>query len=222
MEEKELSKTTGLKFISIQLLKLAANSNYIGAIINAFCDGLNTLQINNIIEVVNDLKERVEYIEEKTKIKLHFDNPVFVDDILPTLQKAKDELNEQKRKLYVTFITACIHPDNLDCNNKKIYANYLDQLDYLSIYILNSLDHYCSEKHLIEKIDVDYDKDTILVHLLALNSMGLIDKIGAEEFERLHKRFGNIKILHPENVFFYKRNHLGNGLLSFILKGNPQ
>lgn len=221
MGDNIVQKTTGAEFLSQQLLKFAVDPNPIAALINAFCDGLNIIQMNNIIDVLKDLKARVELIEEKTGEKLRFDTPVFTDDIIPTLQKAKNILNAQKRKLYVTFLAACVHPDNLDCNNKAIFSNFLDQLDYLSIYILNSLETYCSERKLIEKIGADYNEDTILVHLWNLNSIGLVEKISANELEQLQKRFGNRNTRRPQNIFFYKRNNLGNGLLQFVLKGNP-
>ena len=222
MEEITVSKTSAVEFISLQLLKYATNPNPVAALLNAFCDGLNTLQINNIIEVLNDLKARIDNIEQKTGRNLSFDKIVFEEDILPVLQKAKDGLNSQKRKLYVAFIAACIHPDNLDCSNKGIFSNYLDKLDYLSIYILNSLETYLTEKQLVEKIGSKYDVNAIHVHLWDLKANDLVEKINAEEFERLHRRYGNIKLRHPENVFLYKRNRFGGELLKFIIKGMPK
>lgn len=88
MREKNVSKTSLVDFTSLQLLKYAANPNPVAALINAFCDGLNTLQINNIIEVLNDLKARIDNIEEKTGRNFNLDKIVFEEDILPVLQKA--------------------------------------------------------------------------------------------------------------------------------------
>ncbi|MBR5728603.1 MAG: hypothetical protein IKX61_00120 [Prevotella sp.] len=221
MEEISVSKTSEAEFISLQLLKLVANPNPFAAIVNAFCDGLNTLQINNIIEVLNELKTRIDIIEERTGRNLYFDKIVFEEDILPVLQKAKDGANAQKRKLYVAFIAACIHPDNLDCNNKGIFSHYLDKLDYLSVYILNGLESYLTEKQLVAKIGGNYDVNVILVHLWDLKANNLVNNINAEEFERLHRRYGNIKHLHSENVFLYKRNKFGGEFLKFIIKGMP-
>ena len=221
MGEITISKTSAVEFISLQLLKYAANPNPVAALINAFCDGLNTLQINNIVEVLNGLKARIDNIEEKTGRNLYFDKIVFEEDILPILQKAKDEVNAKKRKTYVTFIAACIHPDNLDCNNKSIFSNYLDKLDYLSVYILNSLGAYLTEKQLVEKIGSKYDENVILVHLWDLKANDLVDKISAEEYERLLRRYGNIKLRTSQNVFLYKRSKFGGELLNFIIKGMP-
>lgn len=135
---------------------------------------------------------------------------------------AKDGVNAQKRKLYVAFIAACIHPDNLDCSNKSLFSNYLDKLDYLSVYILNILEYYHTEKQLVEKIGSKYDAKVILVHLWDLKANDLVDKISGEEYERLNRRYGNIKLRHPENIFLYKRNMFGGELLNFIIKGMPK
>ena len=117
---------------------------------------------------------------------------------------------------------ACIHPDSKDCSNKSIYMNLLDQLDYLSIFILKQLDYYTTEKSLVEKNELGYDKDAILVHLWNLQPCGLIDKISAKEFESLNKRGGNRRLMHPEGVFLYKRTGLGDRFLNFIIKGMPE
>lgn len=218
--ETEISKTSFANFLSTQLIKYAVNPNPIASLIGAFFDGLNTLQMNNIIEVLKELLVRINYIEEKTQVKLHFDNLLFTDDILPTLQKAQNEFNTQKRQLYATFIVACIHPDNLNCSNKVIFSNYLERLDYLSIYILHNIKAYCTERQLIELIDSNEDKDTILVHLWNLKSLDLVESITAEEYEK-SSRFGNRRLLNSKNMFLYKRSNLGNEFLNFMLKGIP-
>lgn len=220
MGEIRVSKTTGAEFILIQLLKFVANPNPIAATITAFCDGINTSQVNNIIEVLNELNLKIDCIERQIGIKPYIDIQTFTDDILPILQKSKDEFNAQKRKLYATFLAACIHPDSLNCSNKLIFANYLDRLDYLSIYILNNIKSYCTERQLIEIIDSKEDKDTILVHLWNLKSLDLVESITADEYEK-SSRFGNRRLLNSKNVLLYKRSNLGNEFLNFMLKGIP-
>ncbi len=220
MGEIRVSKTTGAEFILIQLLKFVANPNPIAATITAFCDGINTSQVNNIIEVLNELNLKIDCIERQIGIKPYIDIQTFTDDILPILQKSKDEFNAQKRKLYATFIVACIHPDNLNCRNKVIFSNYLDRLDYLSIYILNNIKSFCTERQLIEIIDSKEDKDTILVHLWNLKSLDLVESITADEYEK-SSRFGNRRLLNSKNVLLYKRSNLGNEFLNFMLKGIP-
>ena len=100
--------------------------------------------------------------------------------------------------------------------------NLLDQLDYLSVYILRQLDYYTTEKRLVEKMGQSYNKEVILVHLWGLQPCGLVDKISAKEYESLHKRGGNRRLLHPEGVFLFKRTDLGNSFLNFIVKGMPE
>lgn len=81
--------------------------------------------------------------------------------------------------------------------------------------------HLCISKE-GEKIGQSYDKEVILVHLWGLQPCGLVDKISAKEYESLHKRGGNRRLLHPEGVFLYKRTDLGNSFLDFIVKGMPE
>lgn len=222
MDRIEITKTSGVEFISHQLLKFVIDPNPIAALVNGFCDYLNMLQVNNIIDILDELRTKIDFVEEQIHGKLYINPPVFKDDILPTLQKAKDELNAEKRKLYATYIMACIHPDSLDCSNKFIYMNLLDQLDYLSFFILKQLDYYSTEKRLVETIGQSYDKEVILVHLWQLQPCGLVDKINAEEYERLNKRGGNRRLLHPEGIYLYKRSSLGDNFLNFIVKGMPE
>jgi len=222
MDHIEISKTSGAEFISHQLLKFVVNPNPMAALVNGFCDYLNMLQVNNIIDVLNELKDKIDFVEEQIHGKLYVDPPVFKDDILPTLQKAKDELNAEKRKMFATYIMACIHPDSIDCSNKSIYMNLLDQLDYLSVYILKQLDYYTTEKRLVEKIGQSYGKEVIQVHLWQLQPCGLVEKKSAQELESLNTRGGNRRLRHPEGVFLFKRTDLGNSFLNFIVKGMPK
>lgn len=222
MDRIEITKTSGVEFISHQLLKLVVNSNPMTALVNGFCEYLNMQQVNNIIDVLNDLKRVKDLIEEKTGRNLYFDAIVFQEDILPILQKAKDTVNEQKRKLYVSFMAACIHPDSFNCNNKSIYMSLIDQLDYLSIFILKQMDDYTTEKRLVEKIGQSYGKEVIQVHLWQLQPCGLVNKIRAQELESLNTRGGNRRLRHPEGVFLFKRTDFGNSFLSFIVKGMPE
>ena len=97
--------------------------------------------------------------------------------------------------------------------------NLLDQLDYLSIFILKQLDYCTTEKRLVESIGQNYDKETIRVHLLGLQPCGLVDKISAQELESMNKSGGNRRLRHPEGVFLFKRTDLGNSFLNFIVKG---
>ena len=220
MGEIRVSKTTGAEFISIQLLKFVANPNPIAATITAFCDGINTSQVNNIIEVLNELNLKIDCIERQIGIKPYIDIQTFTDDILPILQKSKDEFNAQKRKLYATFLAACIHPDSLNCSNKLIFANYLDRLDYFSIYILNAVENYIYERQLVEKIGSKYNSDMIPVHLLNLKYLGLVDEIDGEEYMKMaSRRRGNIRFRNPERVRLYKRSRLGSEFLNFMMKG---
>ena len=89
--------------------------------------------------------------------------------------------------------------------------------------ILHSLTQYRSEKGIVERIIQDtnnnYETDEILVHLWNLESLGLVEKISAEELEKLSKRGGNRKLRNPKDVHLYRSNRLGASLCNFITKG---
>lgn len=219
MVNKSLRKTTQLELACQQLVKLVIDPNPVALIVNSFFDSLNAFQMNNIIDFVNDLHERVSLLEEGSTLKFQIDEFTFKEEVLPILHKVKDEIKTNKRKLYATFLAASIHPSSLNCSNKQIYLNYIEQLDYLSIYILNLAEHECHEKKIAEKLGNKFSEEDIIVHLSQLYSLGLLDKISAVEYEKSHKRFGNIKLRHHEGVFLYKRNITGNKFLQFIAKG---
>ena len=210
MSSIKLSKTSKIGFALQQLFKGATNLNPIAFFANGLCDYLNTLQVNNIIDFVQMLDKQIDDIIERIEPEI----------FLSTLQKVKDEMNEEKRKLYASYIVACVHPDNSDCDNKSIYLNLIDQLDYLSIYILNVLEDYNTESCLIEKIGQNYNKDAVLVRLWSLCSLNLIEKISAGELDNSRKSFGNIKSRNPK-MPLYKRTRLGERLFDFIIKGMP-
>lgn len=185
MVNKSLRKTTQLERACQLLVKLVIDPNPVALIVNSFFDSLNTFQMNNIIDFVNDLHERVNRLEEGSTIKFQIDEFTFKEEVLPILQKVKDEIKTNKRKLYATFLAASIHPCSLNCSNKQIYLNYIEQLDYLSIYILNHAEHECHEKKIAEKIGNKFSEEDIIVHLSQLYSLGLLDKISAVEYEKV-------------------------------------
>lgn len=210
MSSIKLSKTSKIGFALQQLFKGATNLNPIAFFANGLCDYLNTLQVNNIIDFVQMLDKQIDDIIERIEPEI----------FLSTLQKVKDEMNEEKRKLYASYIVACVHFDNSDCDNKSIYLNLLDQLDYLSIDILKVLENYNTESRLIEKNGKNYNKDAVLVRLWSLCSLNLTEKISAGELDDSRKYLGNIKSRNPK-MPLYKRTGLGERLFDFIIKGMP-
>ena len=196
----------------------------ISAIID-FIKGLRSRrQINNISEVLRIYSSNLDIMKEALIDKEFFiKTPIYLEDLLSILNKVKNEESEEKRKLFADFLSACRHPDNLECGNKAIFFRLIEQLDYLAVMILHSLTQYQSEKGIVERIIQDtnnnYETDEILVHLWNLESLGLVEKISAEELEKLSKRGGNRKLRNPKDVHLYRNNRLGTSLCNFITKG---
>ena len=197
-------------------------------ILSAIIDFLKSLrsrrQIKNICETLRIYSSNLDIMKEALIDKEFFiKTPIYLEDLLSILNKVKNEESEEKRKLFADFLSACRHPDNLECGNKSIFFRLLEQLDYLAVIILHSLTQYRSEKGIVECIlqntNKNYETDEILVHLWNLESLGLVEKINAEELERLSKRGGNRKLRNPKDVHFYKSNRLGASLCYFITKG---
>ena len=84
MDHIEISKTSGAEFISHQLLKFVVNPNPMAALVNGFCDYLNMQRVNNIIDVLDQLKDKIAFVQEQIIGKLYVNPPVFKNDILPT------------------------------------------------------------------------------------------------------------------------------------------
>ena len=161
--------------------------------------------------------------------KAYTESPYYVRDILDTMQKAKDELNKEKRRAYALYLTACCHIENNDNINKQIFLDYLGRLDYLDIFILKWLTpHYnghdavssCMSKYNYEHL-AHITKVDIMIHLEHLCSLGLIERCDKEEVENFNKRNGNIMSRHTtfKRNNFFQRTVTGDGFVSFIRKG---
>jgi hypothetical protein len=204
------------------------NADSVFSVILRMVKGLqNKEQIENINETLRKYTNSLDFIKDALLDKDFFrKTPVYEEDLLSVLQKAKDEVVEEKRGLYANYLAACRCPDNIECNSKQKYLRIVEHIDYMDVCILNFLNYYRSEKSIIEWVNNNFIKkispDDILVHLGSIEPLGLIDKIGGEEYEKSFcRRGGNRKLRHPEAVHFYKRNRFGDGFYNFILKGIP-
>ena len=107
------------------------------------------------------------------------------------------------------------------CNKESIEGPQLFNSKYLEgvWYISGRTGIYTFQG---DTVSYKYDENVILVHLWDLKANDLVDKISAEEYERLHRIHGNIRLRHSQNLFLYKRNRFGGELLNFIIKGMPK
>lgn len=223
MQNKELILTS-----TENICEYCVNADTVFSTITRFVKGL---QHKEELEHINDTLRKcinsLDIIKEALLDKDFFrKTPIFEDDILSVLQKAKDEVIEEKRRLYANYLAACRCPENIDCNSKPKYLRIVEQIDYLDVCIINYLNQFRSEKSIIEWVRNSFAKvvgaDDILIHLDSIEPLGLIEKIGGEEFEKKYCKIGgNRKIMHPEAVHFYKRNRFGEGFNNFIIRGIP-
>lgn len=221
-----MEKTSKVKFLFESIVKIAANIQHpvLGVGANLYFDYQNVVQYNNVVDFLQKLKERLEWLNEIVFGKLFVEEPVIKKDLMQTIQIAKDEMISEKRDLYASYVTACCHPDNKDWSRKQIYLRKIEQLDYLGIKILQMLKSQSIESRIVNEINqanTSTDNEDVLAQLWDLESLGLVEKISAKEYNETPRRGGNRMIRNPENVFIYKRTKLGEGLYQFIIKGIP-
>lgn len=222
--ENELEKTSKIHFLFESIVKIAANIQHpvLGVGANLYFDYQNVVQYNNVVDFLQKLKERLEWLNEIVLGKLFVEEPVIKKDLMQTIQIAKDEMVSEKRDLYASYVTACCHPENKDWSRKQIYLRKIEQLDYLGIAILKVLENNSNEGGIVKAISLEnHDKEDIMAQLWDLESLGLAEKISAKDYFETQRRGGNRMVRNPENVFLYKRTKLGDGLYNFIIKGIP-
>jgi hypothetical protein len=225
IELSKIEKKSKLETLLESITKIVGTTAHplLGGALTICYDYQNTIQYNNIIDVLRDFEEQLRNLKVRIDRIDQEDIPV----IQQTIQIAKDDMMPEKRKLYASFLVACCHPNNSKCKIKPIYLNKLQQLDSLGLFILKNINGYKRERTIINDVRKIYDNsienEDILSCLCNLeSSLGLLEKRNAEELmSERSRRGGNRRILNPENVFYYKRNYLGEGLYNFIIKGFP-
>ncbi len=207
-------------------MKKIANIQHpvLGIGVNLYFDYQNLVQYNNVVDFLQKLKERLEWLNEIVLGKLFVEEPVIKRDLMQTIQIAKDEMVSEKRDLYASYVTACCHPENKDWSRKQIYLRKIEQLDYLGIGILKVLEKPSNEGSIVKAISMDSplsDKEDVLAQLWDLESLGLAERISAKDYYETQRRGGNRMPRNSENIIIYKRTKLGDGLYNFIIKGIP-
>lgn len=224
--ENELERTSKVKFLLESIMKKIANIQHpvLGIGVNLYFDYQNLVQYNNVVDFLQKLKERLEWLNEIVLGKLFVEEPVIKRDLMQTIQIAKDEMVSEKRDLYASYVTACCHPENKDWSRKQIYLRKIEQLDYLGIGILKVLEKPSNEGSIVKAISMDSplsDKEDVLAQLWDLESLGLAERISAKDYYETQRRGGNRMPRNPDNIIIYKRTKLGDGLYNFIIKGIP-
>ncbi len=201
-------------------LKAAASATTLGAAIVSY---MNEEQTRNIEDTLQKHQEQIEMLEEIVAGELHVDESKYLEELKAALQKAKDEANEEKRKLYASYLTACCHPENKEKSNRRIFLDLVEKVDFNGIRILKELKtHFSGRKsydYFIPLFNDELSKDDIIILLDYLTSYRLIEICTKEEIESFYARLGRVGTRRPSNLSFYKRTVLGDALYQFISKG---
>ena len=129
MDANELSKSNPeiaslIEFVKSGLSEIPVLAQFI----DAFSAYEQTVQTNNIIDVLKTHGMQIEILLAMAKDSVRISSPSYPSDVMLTVQKAKDELNESKRRLYASYLTACCHTENENDTNDEIF----DEKEFLS------------------------------------------------------------------------------------------
>lgn len=230
MDANELSKSNPeiaslIEFVKSGLSEIPVLAQFI----DAFSAYEQIVQTNNIIDVLKTHGMQIEILMAMAKDSVRISSPSYPSDVMLTVQKAKDELNENKRRLYASYLTACCHTENENDTNKSIYLDYVGRLDFYDFFILKSLSNLYNGKDAVDfctsSYNLHYKGDITTtdtkIHLDHLTSLGLIERSDKEEVDKFNQMVGNRqprqKIFKKLNL--YQRTSLGCALYNFIKKG---
>ena len=204
------------------ILKAAVSSTSIGAF---FVSLINDEQTHNIEDTLQKHQEQLDILKRIVIGELFVDRERYLEDLKAALQKAKDEANEEKRRLYASYITACCHPDNVEQGNRRILLDLVEKIDFTGVRILKDLTTHYNGREAVEHFSHIFEeklsKNDIKVQLDYLTSYRIIEQCSQEEIDGFFRSRGNIKMRTraPRIMLFYKRTVLGDNLYNFISKG---
>lgn len=203
-------------------LKAAASATTLGAAIVSY---MNEEQTRNIEDTLQKHQEQLDMLKEIVIGELYVNRERYLEDLKMVLQKAKDEANEEKRRLYASYLTACCHPDNVEQGNKRILLDLVEKIDFTGVRILKDLTTHFNGREAVEHFSHIFEeklsKNDIKVQLDYLTSYRIIEQCSQEEIDGFFRSRGNIKMRTraPRIMLFYKRTVLGDNLYNFISKG---
>ena len=232
MEDFGLEKDNLALSSSIQMVKSALGLiPGFAPIVELYSNYQQNVQYNNIVDVLNKHSEQIRLISDILIDKIYINSPQYAKDILVTVQKAKNEFNEEKRIVLASYLTACCHTENSKNPNKDLFLDYIARLDFIDIFILNNLSKNYNGKNIIEHCTTKYNSEhelklsklDIQIHVEHLSSLGVIERCDKEEVDRFNQRLGNVRPIERnfKKLNFYQRTYLGDGIHSFLSKAKP-
>lgn len=230
MEGDILKKNIGSSIVTQAIMSALSLCPGLSILVDQYSNYQQTIQYNNIVDVLTTHAEQISKLKDSCLDKSYRTSPDYVKDVLSTIQIAKDELNEEKRKIYATYLTACCHKDNTSDKNKSIYLDYLGRIDFLDCYILKSLSRFYNGRNALENSYLSYKREhdenvrklDVQIHLEHLVSMGLIERCDKEEVDKFNQRVKNVlpRDKSFKNLNFYQRTYLGDELYNYIMRAS--
>lgn len=215
MEGDIFKKNIGSSIVTQAIMSALSLCPGLSILVDQYSNYQQTIQYNNIVDVLTTHAEQISKLKDSCLDKSYRTSPDYVKDVLSIIQIAKDELNEEKRKIYATYLTACCHKDNTSDKNKSIYLDYLGRIDFLDCYILKSLTRFYNGRNALENSYLSYKRE----HLV---SMGLIERCDKEEVDKFNQRVKNVlpRDKSFKNLNFYQRTYLGDELYNYIMRAS--
>ena len=110
MNDLELNKENQAVSSVIQMLKSALGLiPGMSPFVDLYSNYQQNVQYNNIVDVLKKHSEQIRLIKDILIDNIYINSPMYAKDLLITVQKAKDEFNEEKRVVFASYLTACCH-----------------------------------------------------------------------------------------------------------------
>lgn len=214
--------------VLMQLIKTAvADIPLLGVSIDLYDKYQSCIQYNNIVDVLTKHEEQIKKLNDTILDMRYVSSNKHIKDIVVVCQKAKDELNEDKRETYAKYLTAGCLKINSHNFNKDIYLDYIGRMDPMDIFILNSLSDDLYDWNSIDSCARNFEEHfpsinshkDFGIHLDHLKSLGLIkywDETDTD-FSPIYRN-RNLNDLNESLMkkHLYIKSALGIALISFL------
>lgn len=191
---------------------IASQIPIVSGVSSLYADWKNSTEFSNIYHLIDCHARTLEKLQEKVDLEfLRSDDYAYI--LHKTILKARNEIRENKRKLFAEFLTQSCLTKNSENTDKLIFLEMLDKIEIEHIMLLKYLTQKKNELKDGWIIDFSLSRETgmkeerirFLVHYFI--SIGLI--LDYNDFEI--KDDGN---LYSETRFFV--SDLGINLLDFL------
>lgn len=227
VNDRPLSKISLADSVLSILKAAASNFPITNTMASMLSDYQNHKQNILIEDVLNRFFEMIDKLDERVRNIEYIKSQDCICDILLTIDRAKDELDEDRRTMYAKYLTSCCHKENAGNKFKRIFLEYIGKMDRLDFFILGYLKitFNCRDaiRNVLDSYNYKYKSNftrrDIMNHFYYLASIGVIEMSSQEEVETFLKKYNEKP---SENIFkknnMYQRTTLGDDLYKFIEK----